>query len=86
MLRILENIGFDAHASILIENYLGEKTERVVLNWNLIRLDQIEKRRSTRLLFSTSIIYPLRQQFSKDCRKRLPGRPVCRRHFFYIRH
>ena len=32
LLRILENIGFDEHATNLIENYLSERSQRVVLN------------------------------------------------------
>ena len=32
LLRRLENIGFDEHATNLIENYLSERTQRVVLN------------------------------------------------------
>ena len=32
LLRRLENIGFDKHATKLIEKYLSERTQRVVLN------------------------------------------------------
>ena len=32
LLRRLEKIGFDEHATNLIENYLSERTQRVVLN------------------------------------------------------
>ena len=32
LLRRLENIGFDEHATNLIENYLSKRTQRVVLN------------------------------------------------------
>ena len=32
LLRRLENIGFDEHANNLVENYLSERTQRVVLN------------------------------------------------------
>ena len=32
LLRRVENIGFDKHATNLIENYLSERTQRVVLN------------------------------------------------------
>ena len=32
LLRRLENIGFDENGTILIENYLSGRTQRVVLN------------------------------------------------------
>ena len=32
LLRRLENLGFDEHATNLIENYLSERSQRIVLN------------------------------------------------------
>ena len=56
LLRRLENIGFDEHATNLIENYLSERSQRVVLNGIESDWTKFEKMSSTRYYFRTSII------------------------------
>ena len=56
MLRRLENIGFDEHATNLIENNLSERPQRVVLHGIESDWINLEKRSSARYYFRISII------------------------------
>ena len=47
MLRRLENIGFDEHATNLLEKYWSEISQRVVLNGIESDWKKLEKRSST---------------------------------------
>ena len=82
----LENIGFDEHATNLKKNYLNERSQSFVLNG--IESDWINLKRGVpQGIFRTFFYLTFTSRVSKDCRKGLHGRPVCRRHFsFYIRH